>query len=285
MSASGLGTGSTPSCPASICCAPGTCATPSPATPTRGSSSVRCARGDRGRGHARRDRTGPPRHRRHDQPRGAARRPRRRPRGLDVRDPLSLDTAGRRHRRRDHHAARHRRIRRDHRRGPGHRAAHPGSAPCGRAGQRSGRRQRVPHRRRPAAAPPRPLPARPKAAGRRAPAPRPRARSLLVERLAAPPSLEQLASELGTSPFALLRAFKAEYGLPPHAWLTGERVRRARLPPGRRNATGRGGRRPWASPTSRTSTATSPGSSASPPGAYRRERARTYKDTTAPPVF
>lgn len=53
------------------------------------------------------------------------------------------------------------------------------------------------------------------------------ARYLLVERLAAPPSLEQLAKELDTSPFALLRAFKAEYGLPPHAWLTGERVRRA----------------------------------------------------------
>lgn len=54
------------------------------------------------------------------------------------------------------------------------------------------------------------------------------ARALLAERLAGPPSLEQLAKELGTSPFALLRAFKAEYGLPPHAWLTGERVRRAR---------------------------------------------------------
>ncbi|MFG3282356.1 AraC family transcriptional regulator [Streptomyces sp. NPDC048111] len=53
------------------------------------------------------------------------------------------------------------------------------------------------------------------------------ARLLLVERLADPPSLEQLAQGLGTSPFALLRAFKAAYGLPPHAWLTGERVRRA----------------------------------------------------------
>nr|WP_120721026.1 AraC family transcriptional regulator [Streptomyces hundungensis] len=53
------------------------------------------------------------------------------------------------------------------------------------------------------------------------------ARLLLTQRLNEPPSLEQLAKELDTSPFALLRAFKAEYGLPPHAWLTGERVRRA----------------------------------------------------------
>ncbi|WP_343298654.1 AraC family transcriptional regulator [Streptomyces sp. SID1034] len=65
----------------------------------------------------------------------------------------------------------------------------------------------------------------PRSAGARAAA---TARLLLVERLAEPPSLEQLATELGTSPFALLRAFKTEYGLPPHTWLTGERVRRAR---------------------------------------------------------
>lgn len=55
-----------------------------------------------------------------------------------------------------------------------------------------------------------------------------RARDLLVSRLAAPPSLEELAAEVGTGPFALLRGFKAAYGLPPHAWLTGERVRAAR---------------------------------------------------------
>lgn len=54
-----------------------------------------------------------------------------------------------------------------------------------------------------------------------------RARDLLTARLAEPPSLEQLAGEFGTSPFALLRAFKSAYGLPPHAWLTGERVRAA----------------------------------------------------------
>ncbi|WP_333766654.1 AraC family transcriptional regulator [Streptomyces sp. IBSBF 2435] len=55
-----------------------------------------------------------------------------------------------------------------------------------------------------------------------------RARELLTARLAEPPGLEQLAAEVGTSPFALLRAFKAVYGLPPHAWLTGERVKAAR---------------------------------------------------------
>ncbi|OKK22838.1 AraC family transcriptional regulator [Streptomyces sp. CB00455] len=55
-----------------------------------------------------------------------------------------------------------------------------------------------------------------------------RARALLEERMAAPPSLEQLAAELGTSPFALLRAFRDRYGMPPHTWLTDARVRRAR---------------------------------------------------------
>ncbi|MFJ5547245.1 AraC family ligand binding domain-containing protein [Streptomyces sp. NPDC093225] len=55
-----------------------------------------------------------------------------------------------------------------------------------------------------------------------------RARAVLEERLAEPPSLERLAASLDTSPFALLRAFKDAYGLPPHAWLTDARVRRAR---------------------------------------------------------
>lgn len=55
-----------------------------------------------------------------------------------------------------------------------------------------------------------------------------RARALLSERLAAPPSLEQLATELGTGPYALLRAFRQSYGMPPHAWLTDARVREAR---------------------------------------------------------
>lgn len=55
-----------------------------------------------------------------------------------------------------------------------------------------------------------------------------RARDLLAASLVRPPSLERLATDAGTSPFALLRAFKRAYGLPPHAWLTGERVRAAR---------------------------------------------------------
>ncbi|MEV7417657.1 AraC family transcriptional regulator [Streptomyces sp. NPDC089919] len=55
-----------------------------------------------------------------------------------------------------------------------------------------------------------------------------RARAVLEEHLADPPSLEQLAASLGTSPFALLRAFRETYGMPPHTWLTDARVRRAR---------------------------------------------------------
>jgi transcriptional regulator GlxA family with amidase domain len=55
-----------------------------------------------------------------------------------------------------------------------------------------------------------------------------RARDLLSARIAAPPGLAELAAATGSRPFALLRAFKRAYGLPPHAWLTGERVRTAR---------------------------------------------------------
>ncbi|WP_330173299.1 AraC family transcriptional regulator [Streptomyces sp. NBC_01498] len=55
-----------------------------------------------------------------------------------------------------------------------------------------------------------------------------RARAVLEGRLADPPSLEALATGLGTSPFALLRAFRDTYGMPPHTWLTDARVRRAR---------------------------------------------------------
>ncbi|MGW5850895.1 AraC family transcriptional regulator [Streptomyces sp. NPDC055254] len=54
------------------------------------------------------------------------------------------------------------------------------------------------------------------------------ARAVLEERMADPPTLEQLATGLGTSPFALLRAFRERYGMPPHTWLTDARVRRAR---------------------------------------------------------
>ncbi|MFF3350273.1 AraC family transcriptional regulator [Streptomyces sp. NPDC002779] len=55
-----------------------------------------------------------------------------------------------------------------------------------------------------------------------------RARGVLQERMAEPPTLEKLAGELGTSPFALLRAFRDAYGMPPYTWLTDARVRRAR---------------------------------------------------------
>ncbi|WP_052869621.1 AraC family transcriptional regulator [Streptomyces niger] len=55
-----------------------------------------------------------------------------------------------------------------------------------------------------------------------------RARDILQERLAEPPTLEELAAQLETSPFALLRAFKDAYGMPPHTWLTDLRIRRAR---------------------------------------------------------
>ncbi|MGP4013247.1 AraC family transcriptional regulator [Streptomyces sp. 4N124] len=71
-----------------------------------------------------------------------------------------------------------------------------------------------------------PLPRRePRTAGARIAA---RARAVLEERMAEPPTLERLAAEFGTSPFALLRAFRDVYGMPPHAWLTDARVRRAR---------------------------------------------------------
>lgn len=97
-----------------------------------------------------------------------------------------------------------------------------------------------------------------------------RARAVLEERLADPPTLEQLAGDLGTSSFALLRAFRDVYGLPPHAWLTDARAAGAAAA-GRGDRT-RGGRRrggvhrpaapqPPLRPDRR-----------SPPGAYQRER-------------
>jgi AraC-like DNA-binding protein len=51
---------------------------------------------------------------------------------------------------------------------------------------------------------------------------------LLHERLADPPSLAELAAMTGLSQFALLRAFRAETGLPPHAYVNHLRVRAAR---------------------------------------------------------
>ncbi|HEY3504978.1 MAG TPA: AraC family transcriptional regulator [Actinocatenispora sp.] len=55
-----------------------------------------------------------------------------------------------------------------------------------------------------------------------------RARDVLHHQLADPPSLAELADRLGTGQFTLLRAFRARYGLPPHAYLTQQRVRAAR---------------------------------------------------------
>jgi AraC-like DNA-binding protein len=63
---------------------------------------------------------------------------------------------------------------------------------------------------------------------RGAPPPVGTARELLHARLTDPPTLEELAEAVGTRPFTLLRAFRAAYGLPPHAYLTNLRVQRAR---------------------------------------------------------
>ncbi|MFF1924315.1 AraC family transcriptional regulator [Streptomyces sp. NPDC058221] len=119
----------------------------------------------------------------------------------------------------------------------------------------------------------------PRAAGARDAA---RARAVLESRMAAPPSLEALATELGTSPFALLRAFRKQYGMPPHTWLTDARVRRAR--------------RMLDAGTAPALAAAEVGFTDQPhlnrhftrivgvpPGAYQRERARTYKTCPEPP--
>jgi AraC-like DNA-binding protein len=53
-------------------------------------------------------------------------------------------------------------------------------------------------------------------------------RDLLPQRLADPPSLGELAAITGLSQFALLRAFRQETGMPPHAYLNQLRIRRAR---------------------------------------------------------
>ena len=103
-----------------------------------------------------------------------------------------------------------------------------------------------------------------------------RARAVLEERMADPPSLERLAAELGTGPFALLRAYREVYGMPPHAWLTDARVRRAR-------ALLEAGTTPAEAATAVGFTDQSHLTRhfgrivGVPPGAYQRERARTYK--------
>ncbi|QNE74589.1 helix-turn-helix domain-containing protein [Streptomyces finlayi] len=110
-----------------------------------------------------------------------------------------------------------------------------------------------------------------------------RARTVLQERMAAPPTLETLAVELGTSPFALLRAFKKQYGMPPHTWLTDARVRRARLMLD-------GGTAP-ADAAAAVGFTDQPHLNRHftrivgvPPGAYQRGRARTYKTGTDTPT-
>jgi AraC-like DNA-binding protein len=64
---------------------------------------------------------------------------------------------------------------------------------------------------------------------RRAPAAVRTVRELLHDRLADPPTLAELAAMTGLSQFALLRAFRASTGLPPHAYVNQLRVRQARL--------------------------------------------------------
>ena len=54
------------------------------------------------------------------------------------------------------------------------------------------------------------------------------ARQRLQEEWFAPPSLAQLAADAGVSRFHLLRRFARAYGCTPHAWLTQQRVERAR---------------------------------------------------------
>jgi AraC-like DNA-binding protein len=55
-----------------------------------------------------------------------------------------------------------------------------------------------------------------------------RARELMEARLASPLLLADVARECGVSPFQLIRAFHAAFGVPPHAYLMQARLRRAR---------------------------------------------------------
>ncbi|MCG6574232.1 AraC family transcriptional regulator [Pseudomonas sp. AF32] len=56
-----------------------------------------------------------------------------------------------------------------------------------------------------------------------------RAREILLERLAFPPSLEELASSVGLSPFHFARVFRKATGLPPHSWVTQKRLACAQM--------------------------------------------------------
>ncbi|WP_086563008.1 helix-turn-helix domain-containing protein [Streptomyces africanus] len=53
-------------------------------------------------------------------------------------------------------------------------------------------------------------------------------RDRLADELLAPPSLADLATDLGLSRYQLLRAFRTTIGIPPYAWLAQHRVTKAR---------------------------------------------------------
>jgi AraC-like DNA-binding protein len=53
-------------------------------------------------------------------------------------------------------------------------------------------------------------------------------RDRLADELLEPPSLAELAADLGLSRYQLLRAFRTTMGIPPYAWLAQHRVGRAR---------------------------------------------------------
>lgn len=55
-----------------------------------------------------------------------------------------------------------------------------------------------------------------------------RGAELMESRLASPLRLADIARECDASPFQLIRAFHAAFGVPPHAWLMQVRLRRAR---------------------------------------------------------
>ena len=54
------------------------------------------------------------------------------------------------------------------------------------------------------------------------------AKELLHSQLAAPPSLEALATAVNLSPFHFARVFRRATGMPPHTWLMQQRIARAR---------------------------------------------------------
>lgn len=54
------------------------------------------------------------------------------------------------------------------------------------------------------------------------------AKELLHSQLAAPPSLEALATAVNLSPFHFARVFRRAAGMPPHTWLMQQRIARAR---------------------------------------------------------